>query len=392
MRIAINGAGIGGPTLAYWLRRAGHEPVLYEQAPSPRTGGYVVDFWGLGYAIAERMGLMVELRERGYLMEQVLMVDSHGGTQAALEVAPMRKVLDGRFISVARADLATALLGACRGIPCDFGVAIGSVEEDGAGVTATLTDGRRERFDLVVGADGLHSQVRACVFGPQAEFERSLDCYVAAYRIRGYPRRDDLTFMSHTVPQRHIARMALSDDETLVLLICRAGLIGPPPPRELQRDALRRAFGDLGWEAPALLHALKDDVELYFDRVSQIHLPRWSVGRVALVGDAAACASLLAGEGTGLAMFEAYVLAGEIYRAGGDWAGALAAYESRLRGFVTAKQRAAISFRGFFAPRSALSLALRNLSINALSIPFLPKLLYGRWLRDDLELPEYGIG
>jgi 2-polyprenyl-6-methoxyphenol hydroxylase-like FAD-dependent oxidoreductase len=160
----------------------------------------------------------------------------------------------------------------------------------------------------------------------------------------------------------------------------------------LQRDALRRAFGDLGWEAPALLHALKDDVELYFDRVSQIHLPRWSVGRVALVGDAAACASLLAGEGTGLAMFEAYVLAGEIYRAGGDWAGALAAYESRLRGFVTAKQRAAISFRGFFAPRSALSLALRNLSINALSIPFLPKLLYGRWLRDDLELPEYGIG
>lgn len=391
MRIAINGAGIGGPTLAYWLRRAGHEPVLYEQAPSPRTGGYVVDFWGLGYAIAERMGLMAELRERGYLMERVLMVDSRGGTQAALDVAPMREVLGGRFITVARADLATALLGACRGIPCHFGVAIGSIEDDGAGVTATLSDGRRERFDLVIGADGLHSQVRASVFGPQVVFERSLDCYVAAYRIRGYRPRDGLTFVSHTVPQRHIARMALHDDETLILLICRGGLIGPPPPRERQRDALRGAFANVGWEAPAMLAALGDDVELYFDRVSQIHLPRWSAGRVALVGDAAACASLLAGEGTGLAMIEAFVLAGEIHRAGGDWARAFAAYESCLRAFVTAKQRAAISFRGFFAPRSALSLALRNLSVNALSFPFFPKLLYGRWLHDDLELPEYGI-
>jgi 2-polyprenyl-6-methoxyphenol hydroxylase-like FAD-dependent oxidoreductase len=130
-----------------------------------------------------------------------------------------------------------------------------------------------------------------------------------------------------------------------------------------------------------------DDV--YFDCVSQIHLPRWSAGRVALIGDAAACASLLAGEGTGLAMIEAYVLAGELHRAGGQVELALKGYEERLRAFVTAKQKAALRFRGFFAPRTALALKVRNLAVNALAVPFLANRLIGGSLRDELVLPDY---
>ncbi len=389
MRVAINGIGVAGPTLAYWLRRAGHEPVLFEESPALRMGGYLIDFWGLGYEIAERMGLVPTLRERCYEMERMRMVDRDGREEAEMELAPMRELLQGRFISLARADLAAALFGACDGIPAHFGVSIAAIEQNDAGAVATFSDGRRERFDLVVGADGLHSQVRELVFGPEAQFEKSLGCYAAAFRIAGYPRRDELTYVSHTVPKRQVARVALRNDETLVLLICRTELIGGDPPRDQQKAALRRAFGDINWEVPEILDAMDNVDEVYFDRVSQIHLPRWTSSCVGLVGDAAACPSLLAGEGTGLAMTEAYVLAGELHRTGGDFARAFAAYEARLRSFVTAKQKAALRFRGFFAPESVLTLKMRNLAVDALSIPFLTKRLLARSLRDDLDLPEY---
>ena len=124
MRVAINGMGIAGPTLAYWLRRAGHDPVLFEKAPAPRTGGYLIDFWGLGYEIAERMGIIPTLRERGYEMHQLRMVDRDGREEAHMDLAPLYEAQLGRFISLARADLASALAGACQGIPAHFGVSI----------------------------------------------------------------------------------------------------------------------------------------------------------------------------------------------------------------------------------------------------------------------------
>ena len=148
-------------------------------------------------------------------------------------------------------------------------------------MTATLSNGRQERFDLVVGADGLHSQVRELMFGPEARFETPLGCHVAAFRLPGYPRRDELTYVSHTVPKRQVARVALRDDETLVLLICRSELIDGDPPREQQKAALRRAFGDMKWEVPEILDRMDKVDDVYFDRVSQIHLARWSAGRVA---------------------------------------------------------------------------------------------------------------
>lgn len=140
----------------------------------------------------------------------------------------------------------------------------------------------------------------------------------------------------------------------------------------------------------ARLDRMEHADDLYFDRVSQIHLGRWASGRVALVGDAAACASLLAGEGTGLAMVEAYVLAGELHQAAGDIASASAAYEARLRAFVTAKQKAALSLRQFFAPRTALAHWMRDLAVNALSLPVVGRHILARSLRDDLVLPDYG--
>ena len=389
MRVAINGIGVAGPTLAYWLRAFGHEPVLFERAPAFRDGGYLTDFWGLGYDVAERMGLLAKLRERGYLIERMRFIGEHGHETASLDVGPLRETLNGRFISLARSDLSAALVRACDGIPAYYGLSVSAIDDAGDAAIATLSDGRTDRFDLVVGADGLHSHVRTAVFGPQAKFETFLGCYVAAFRVTGYPHRDKSTYVMHTVPKRQVARVSLRNDETLIMLICRSELVdGSPSPGE-QKEALRRTFADMGWEVPEMLDRMDDTADVYFDRVSQIHLPHWSSGRVVLLGDAAACPSLLAGEGTGLGMAEAYVLAGELHRAHGDYARGFAAYEARLHSFVTAKQKAALGFRGFFAPKSTLSLKVRNAAVHALSLPFLAKLLVAHSLQDDLELPHY---
>ena len=392
MRIGINGAGVAGPTLAYWLRRYGHQPVLFERAPVPRAGGYLIDFWGLGYRIAERMGVLPALQARGYEMQRLRLVNADGREIAGMDFEPIRQALDGRFISLSRAALAGVLLEACEGIPVHFGVSVTDLKQDQDGVTATLSDGRQERFDLVVGTDGLHSRVRELTFGPEQRFERFLGCHVAAFRTRGYSHRDELVYASHTVPGRQAARVSLRDDETLVLLVCRSELLSESLLGEDRKEALCRAFGRMGWEVPELLERLRATDDLYVDRVSQIRLPHWSSGRIVLAGDAAACPSLLSGEGSGLGMVEAYVLAGELARADGDVTAAFARYEQRLAGFVSRKQKSAIPLRGFFAPAGRMGLAFRNLAVKLMAVPGLGRLLLARSLRDDLELPDYSAG
>jgi len=391
VRVAINGVGVAGPALAYWLRRFGHAPVLFEQAPALRTGGYLIDFWGLGYELAERMGLAPVIVSRGYHMERLSMVDGSGREVAGFNVAPLRAAARGRLVSIARTDLAAALFHACDGVPTHFGVSITGARQDDGGVLVTLSTGDRERFGLVVGADGLHSHVRDLArVSSNGRVERPLGCYVAAFRLRDYPRLDPLVYMSHTTPGRHVARVTLRDDETMFLFICRSELIdGDPPPPDRQKDALRSAFGQMTWEVPEILARLDAVDDFYFDRVSQIHLDDWSAGRIVLVGDAAACPSLLAGEGTGLAMIEAYVLAGEIHRAGADVARGLRAYEARLRRFVASKQRSALGLRGFFAPHTALGLRLRNFIVNTMAIPFMARFWARQSLADPISLPDY---
>ena len=265
----------GGTDAGLLAARGRARAVLFEKAPAPRAGGYLIDFWGLGYEIAERMGICRRCASAATRCASCGWSIATGARTRTRPEADVRGAR-GRFISLARADLAAALAGAC-GHPGPFRrVGRGDRQDDG-GAVVTLSDGRTERFDLVVGADGLHSQVRTLTFGAEAQFERLLGCHVAAFRISGYPRRDELTYVSHTVPRRQVARVALRNDETLVLLVCRAELVGAewPPPGE-PRAALRRAFGGMGWETPELLDAMDAADDVYFDRVSQIHLPHWS--------------------------------------------------------------------------------------------------------------------
>jgi 2-polyprenyl-6-methoxyphenol hydroxylase-like FAD-dependent oxidoreductase len=390
MRILISGCGIAGPTLAYWLLRDGHDVSIVEHAPALRRGGYIIDFWGRGYDIAEKMGILPELRRNGYFVEEVRFVDGAGKRVGGFPVEVFARATHDRYVSLRRSDLAEALYRTVEGrAETRFGDSLVELSEEPDRVVATFRGGMVRDFDLVVGAGGLHSPVRDLVFGPQATFERYLGYKVAAFEIEGYRPRDELVYMMHTEVGRQVARFSMRDDRTTILFVYADADGRIPHDMDGRKEALHRAFADSGWETPVILDALDKADDLYFDRVSQIEMDRWTSGRCALVGDAAACPSLLAGQGSALAMIDAYVLAGEIARAGADYEAAFAAYERLVRPFITEKQKAARAFAGSFAPKSALSLFLRNVVSRFLGLPFVADLTVGRTLRDDIALPDY---
>ena len=394
MRIAISGAGIAGPALAFWLARSGHEVTLIEKAPQFRAGGYVIDFWGVGYTVAERMGLLPAIRDAGYRFRELRLVGRDGRKVGGMSTEVFRRMTGDRFTSLPRGDLASIVYDAVKNdVETVFGDSITEVRETGDVVELAFEHRKARRFDLLIGADGLHSRVRECAFGPTADFEKDLGYRVASFRTEGYRPRDELAYVARAVPGRQLARIALRDDQTTFLLVFRAELANgsePSTPRE-RRAVLHSVFGGIGWESAAILEALDAADELYFDRVSQIRMPAWSKGRTILIGDAAGAVSLLAGEGTGLALTEAYVLAGELARAGGDHRAAFAAYEARLRPFIQGKQKSAEAFASSFVPKTALGVWYRNMATRAMKLPKIADLLIGSSVRDDFDLPRYDL-
>lgn len=392
MRIAINGAGIAGPTLAYWLREHGHEVLLVEQAPQLPSGGYVIDFWGPGYDVAEKMGLIPRIREVGYQVDEVRFVDRQGRKSGGFSTKVFERMTEGRFTSLRRSDLAATVYGALDGdVETIFGDSIASIEADGRCLRVGFEHSAAREVDLVVGADGLHSRVRRLAFGAEGEFEVPLGYHVAAFEVEGYRPRDELAYVSHSIPGRQVSRFSMRDDKTLFLFVFRDEYLpdGRPSNEQEYASALKHVFADADWECPRILASIEDSTGIYFDRVSQIRMDSWTKGRVALVGDAAACISLLGGEGTGLAMTEAYVLAGELHAAGNDHIEAFVRYEERMMPFLTRKQASAAKFASAFAPKTSAGVAFRNAVTQLFGIPALADYLIGRDLRDDFRLPEY---
>ncbi|HEY3897817.1 MAG TPA: FAD-binding domain [Chthoniobacter sp.] len=392
MRIAIQGAGIAGPALAWWLRKCRHEVLLVERAPALRSGGYIIDFWGVGYDIAQKMGLLPQIREQGYPVKEVRFVDQDGCKCGGFPVDVFARMTGGRYTSLRRSDVAATIYRALDGgVERIFGDSIAGIEERNGCARVSFDHAAARDVDLVIGADGLHSRVRGLKFGPEDKFETFLGYYVGAFEIQGYRPRDELVYVSHANPGRQISRFSMRDDKTLFLFVFREEYL----PKSYYRgsasakDLLTGAFSDMGWECPRILAAMSAVEEIYFDRVSQIRMPRWTDGRVALIGDAAACVSFLAGEGTGLAMAEAYALAGELRRHGNDYVAAFASYEQRMMPFLRQKQDAAAKFASAFIPKSILGLSFRNIVISLLDFRWIADSVVGHMVRDDVALPDY---
>lgn len=390
--VLISGVVIAGPTLAFWLNAAGFTTTLVEQAPGLREGGYVIDFWGLGYDIAERMGLANDLRRVGYSMREMRIVDRRGERITGFGTRVFGELTGGRFVTLARADLARLLFDTVRGeTEVLFGDEIVGLEERPDDMRVQFRHASARSFDLVVGADGLHSNVRRLAFGPQQQFEKDLGYVVAAFETQGYRPRDEDVYVIYGEPGQMAARVALHDDRTLILLVFTRDDESSPITLDLseQKAMLRQRFGGHGWECEQILANLDRATDLYFDPVAQIKMSSWSRGRVALVGDAAFCVSLMAGQGSALAMTAAYVLAGELAKACGRHDQAFDRYEMLLRAFIESKQKGAERFSAAFAPRTGFGLFLRNQVIRACAIPGVARLVLSRDIADTLKLPDY---
>jgi 2-polyprenyl-6-methoxyphenol hydroxylase-like FAD-dependent oxidoreductase len=392
-KILISGASIAGPALAYWLRRRGFHPTVVERAPALRPGGHAVDLRGVGRDVAERMGIMAEVRRSTVDERGVHFVNERGRPMASMPA----HLFDGEGIvaeiEILRGDLSRILYEATEdGTEYLFDDAVTGLAQDDAGVKVTFERGAPRSFDLVVGADGAHSGVRALAFGEESEFVRHLGAYTAYFTVPRPPGLDGWFLMCNAPGGRAAAVRPDRDPADAKAMFSFTS----PPLRYDRRDVdqqkriLADRFAGMGWHVPELLDAMWDAPDFYFDAFCQVHIDDWARGRTVLLGDAAFCASPLAGLGTSLALVAAYVLAGELAAARGDYRAAFPRYQRQLADYVRQCQKLPPGGVRGFLPGSRLAIWARNRSMRAsTSRPM--RTLMARQMRkaDAITLPEY---
>ncbi|MFG2794705.1 FAD-dependent monooxygenase [Streptomyces sp. NPDC048419] len=369
MRAVICGAGIAGLALAGRLHNVlGWEVVVLEKAPCPRTEGYMIDFFGPGYDAAEAMGVLPWLEELSYPVSEAAFLDDHGRCRARLDYERFARSQDGRLLSIMRPDLELALRERLSfAVGLRFGVGPASIAPSPYGIRVTLTDGATLDADLLVGADGLHSTVRAMVFGEEQRCVRHLGYHTAAFTFddpQVHAELGDRFCLTDTV-DRQMGLYALRDGQVAAFAVHRSA---DPRRPEDARAALRREYGSLGWLVPRALAACPPHARVYYDQVAQTDLPSWSRGRVVLVGDACQAVSLLAGQGASLAIAGAYVLADQLVGAR-RVEDALHGYERLWRPIIRDRQRAARRTARWFVPDSARRLRVRHAALRFAGLP-----------------------
>ncbi|MGV9771221.1 FAD-dependent monooxygenase [Streptosporangium sp. NPDC003464] len=364
--VLISGAGVAGVTLAYWLRRHGFTPTVVERAPALREGGYKIDIRGAALEVVERMGVMDEIRRERTDVRGGSIVTATGRRVASMDGDTFGG-REGEDAEILRGDLTRILADLTDGgVEYLFGDSIASVTDTGDEVEVTFDSGLRRTFDLVVGADGLHSTTRALVFGPEERFVRDLGYYISIFSVPNHLDLDrwELTYVA---PRRTALTYSTAKDAgaKAMFLFASEPLEHDHRDRAGQQRLVAEAYAGQGWEVPRLIDGMDQAPDFYFDSLSQVHMDRWSKGRTVLVGDAAYCASPASGQGTSLALVGAYVLAGELAAAGGDHRAGFDGYERRMRHFAEQNQNLgpANVKRMVMGSRAQVWLSLKMLSL-----------------------------
>jgi 2-polyprenyl-6-methoxyphenol hydroxylase-like FAD-dependent oxidoreductase len=378
MRILVSGAGVAGPALA--LALGPHEVTVVERAKELREGGQAVDFRGpVHREVLERLGLWEPIHQHRTHPGPLHFVDSEDRP-----IVTMPEVLMAGDVEILRGDLVRLLYERTRAqVDYRFGDQLVGLQDGPDGVTAQFAHAPAETYDLVVGADGLHSGVRALAFGPEPTLLRHHGYRIATFTLPGAAGPAGARIFS--VPGRAVGLFG-----SRALLVYRGGPLSETERKDVegQKHTLRQTFADLGWQTPSVLAALQRASDLYLDAIATVELDRYAKGRVVLLGDAA-YGGTLGGQGTSLAIVGAYVLAGELERAR-TVADAFSAYERRMRPYATRCQAGASRAGPFFAPRTAGGLWLRDRFYGLLTTPRLLGVF--EWMvkdaATDFQLPQ----
>ncbi|MFE9253436.1 FAD-dependent monooxygenase [Streptomyces sp. NPDC007088] len=365
VRVLVSGASVAGPATALWLDRYGAEVTVVEKAPALRTGGFAVDFRGSVHRkVLRAMGIWEEVHARQTAMGRQSVVDASGRVRVDLPAEFM-----SGDVEIFRGDLAQIMYERTRHrVRYVFGDSIAALREDEAGVDVTFDHAPSSRYDLVVGADGLHSHTRGLVLGAEERFLRFGGYYVAGFDVPNHLGLDRSARM-YSEPGRTVLLSNYDGDPErggAALVFASAPLSYDRHDVAAQKRVLLERFAGMGWETPKVLSALESAGDLYFDALSQCHVDRLSQGRVVLVGDAGYGATM-GGMGTGTALVCAYVLAGELATAAGDHRSAFAAYEAAVTRFARGCQKSAGNAGPFFAPATEARIRSRDRMYRLLS-------------------------
>lgn len=350
--VLVVGAGIAGSTTAYWLARHGLDVTVVERAQGERSSGSPVDVQGPAFRVVTEMGVLTQLRAAATSATGVAAVDARGRRVGWM---PLHRA---EGIEIPRSSLAAVLADAGRdATQFVYGDTVTSLTDDGDGVDVTFERTPPRRFDLVVGADGLHSKVRELVFG--TGHIRHLGLYVATAYLGG-DIDDDRTVLVHNAPNRLVALHPATGRGGVAFIFRHPRIPGlDNRDRAQQHVLIEEIYAGMGWRVPELLRRARQADDMYFDSVSRVRLPQWSKGRITVVGDAATCVSLL-GDGSSLAIAGGATLANVVALHRDNPGAALKAYEQQHRKLVSSRQRWVGVAAHLLVPASAAGIAARN--------------------------------
>ncbi|WP_062987246.1 FAD-dependent monooxygenase [Nocardia anaemiae] len=361
MRILISGASIAGQTLAYWLVRHGFQPTIVERAAGLRVGGQGVDVRDQAIEVAERMGIMAQIRSAAADVAGMRFVNAIGDPVAQVDMQKIKDKYGSAEVEIMRGDLVRILHDGNTDVEYLFGDSIRALDEDDHGVTVTFERAAQRRFDLVIGADGLHSTVRRLAFGPESDFVRHLDHYFAFGNADAALGPDRWVSVYNTPGAMAGIYRSGRHAQAKAYFMFRSPLLDlDPRDAAAARAVLTDRFGtESAWHVAQLLDGALADPDLYFDSLGQVRMDSWSTGRIALVGDAAYCASPASGAGAELALVGAYRLAGALAAAKGDYRTGFRRYEQSHRALVDRKQQIGPNLR-LMVPKTHWGMAIRN--------------------------------